>query len=145
MAKVVFSGWRLFLVVPLLALSAGCSDGKPIRVPISGKVLIDGKPLTSGSIQFVPEGARPSGGAIDQDGHFVLSCYALGDGAVIGAHRVRVTAAKNISEKELRWDAPKTYSDITTSGLVVNVDAPADDVVINLTWNGGKPFVERFQ
>jgi hypothetical protein len=145
MAKEVVSAWRHFLLLVMMVLSAGCSDGKPKRVPIAGKVLIDGKPLTLGSIQFVPEGARPSGGAIDRDGHFVLSCYVRGDGAVIGAHRVRVTAAQNVSEKELRWEAPKMYADIATSGIVVHVDAPADDVVINLTWNGGKPFVERFQ
>jgi hypothetical protein len=145
MAKEVVRGWRLSLLFLMLVLSVGCSDGKPKRVPISGKVLIDGKPLTIGSIQFVPEGARSSGGAIDPDGHFVLSCYKPGDGAVIGAHRVRVTAAKNISEKELRWEAPKMYADIASSGIVVNVDAPADDLVIKLTWNGGKPFVERFQ
>jgi hypothetical protein len=145
MAKEVVRAWRPSLLFLILVLSAGCSDGKPTRVPVSGKVLIDGKPLTIGSIQFVPQGARPSGGAIDRDGHFVLSCYKLGDGAVIGAHRVRVTAAQNISEKELRWEAPKMYADIATSGIVVNVDAPADNVVINLTWNGGKPFVERFQ
>src|SRR3954454_24249535 len=116
MAKEVVRGWRLSLLFLMLVLSVGCSDGKPKRVPISGKVLIDGKPLTIGSIQFVPEGARSSGGAIDPDGHFVLSCYKPGDGAVIGAHRVRVTAAKNISEKELRWEAPKMYSDIASSG-----------------------------
>lgn len=133
------------ILLLMFMLLAGCSDGKPKRVPIAGKVLIDGKPLPLGSIQFVPKGARPSGGAIDREGHFELTCYERGDGAVIGAHRVRVTAARNISEKELRWEAPKIYADIATSGIVVNVDAPADDVVIKLTWNGGKPFVERFQ
>jgi hypothetical protein len=128
-----------------LVLFAGCSDGKPTRVPISGKVLIDGQPLKLGSIAYVPQGARPSGSAIDKDGHFVMSCYEHGDGAVLGAHRVMVTGAKHISETAIQWEAPKIYADINTSGLVQNVDGPADDVVINLTWKGGKPFVEHTQ
>jgi hypothetical protein len=126
-----------------MLLFAGCSDGKPTRVPVSGTVLIDGKPLTMGSVQFVPAGARPSGSAIDKEGRFVLTCYEHGDGAVIGSHRVRITAAHNLSETSLRWEAPKMYADIATSGLKVDVDAPTDSVVINLSWNGGKPFVER--
>jgi hypothetical protein len=136
---------RSIILFATLMLLAGCSDGKPTRVPISGKVLIDGQPLTLGSIAFVPKGARPSGSAIDRDGHFELSCYGHGDGAVLGAHRVMVTGAQHISESAIRWEAPKIYADIKTSDLSVNVDRPADDIVINLTWKGGKPFVERTQ
>jgi hypothetical protein len=136
---------RSTILVAMLVLLAGCGDGKPTRVPISGKVLIDGQPLTLGSIAYVPQGARPSGGAIDKNGHFELSCYELGDGAVLGAHRVMITGAKHLSETAIRWEAPKMYADINTSGLVENVDGPADDVVINLTWKGGKPFVEHTQ
>lgn len=126
-----------------LALLAGCSDGKPTRVPVSGKVLIDGQPLTLGSIAFIPQGARPSSSAIDKNGHFELSCYEHGDGAVLGAHRVIVTGAQHVSETAIRWEAPKMYADINTSGLVENVDGPTDNVVINLTWKGGQPFIER--
>jgi hypothetical protein len=136
---------RSIIPFAALVLLTGCGDGKPTRVPISGKVLIDGQPLKLGSIAYVPKGARPSGSAIDKDGHFELTCYEHGDGAVLGAHRVMVTGAKHISETAIQWEAPKIYSDINTSGLVQNVDGPADDVVINLTWKGGKPFVERIQ
>jgi hypothetical protein len=136
---------RSIILFATLLLLTGCGDGKPTRVPISGKVLIDGQPLTLGAIAYVPQGARPSGSAIDKNGHFELSCYGHADGAVLGAHRVMVTGAQHISETAIRWEAPKMYSDINTSGLVENVDGPADDVVINLTWKGGKPFVERTQ
>src|SRR5262249_24019115 len=114
-------------------------------VPISGTVYIDGKPLAMGAIQFVPDGARASGSAIDSQGHFALSCYTQGDGAVVGKHKVRITAAKSVSEKQLRWEAPKKYSDINTSGLEYIVDSPTDKADINLTWAGGKPFVENFK
>ena len=135
--------YRAAFAASAVAFITGCSDGKPTRVPVAGKVLIDGKPLTMGSIQFVPEGARASGSAIGSDGHFALSCYDRGDGAIIGNHRVRVTAAHNLSETSLKWEAPKKYADIATSGLNVKVEGPTNDVVVNLTWNGGKPFVEQ--
>src|SRR6478752_4175239 len=125
MPRVVLCVVRLSMFVMVLALVGGCGDGKPTRVPISGKVLIDGKPLTMGSIVYVPQGARPSGGTIDKEGRFVLTCYQHGDGAVLGAHRVSVTAAQNIGETAIRWEAPKIYADINTSALVENVDGPA--------------------
>jgi hypothetical protein len=145
MPNVNLSVGRSTILLTMLVLSAGCNDGKPTRVPVSGKVLIDGKPVPLGSIIFAPQGARASGGAIDKDGHFVLTCYEHGDGAVLGAHRVSVTAAQHLSETAIRWEAPKDYADFKTSGLNVTVDSPTDQVVINLTWKGGKPFVERTQ
>jgi hypothetical protein len=44
-----------------------------------------------------------------------------------------------------RWHAPKKYIDHATSGLTVEISEPTDSLVINLSWDGGKPFVERFQ
>ncbi|QDT00957.1 hypothetical protein HG15A2_42990 [Adhaeretor mobilis] len=49
-------------VVLTLGLLSGCGDGRPERVAVSGVVLIDGKPLTHGSVLFVPGQGRPGGG-----------------------------------------------------------------------------------
>lgn len=68
---------RYSLVLTLTGLvfaAAGCGDGRPERVPISGQVLLDGQPLTYGYVRFVPEGARASGGGLDENGRFVLGC-----------------------------------------------------------------------
>src|SRR6185436_5848393 len=73
---------------------AGCGDGRPTRVPVSGTVLIDGKPLTFGSIMFINDTTRPAGSGIDADGRFTLSCYEASDGAIKGHHRVKITAAQ---------------------------------------------------
>jgi hypothetical protein len=77
----------------VLLMVAGCDDGRPTRVPIAGTVLVDGKPLTVGDVKFVPQGARPSAGRIGADGRFRLTCYDGGDGAVLGKHRVQVSAS----------------------------------------------------
>jgi hypothetical protein len=128
----------------LLAAAAGCGDGRPQRVPVSGTVLIDGQPLAYGSIMFIHPESRPSGSSIDSNGHFELSCYERGDGAVLGKHRVKVTACQSLDERSNRWHAPKKYADANSSGLEVEITVPRDDLEIELTWAGGKPFVERW-
>src|SRR5256885_1556930 len=80
------------IVIVLLVSTTGCSDGRPKRVPIAGTVVIDAQPLTFGSIMFIHPESRASGSAIDSNGHFQLTCYQPGDGAVLGKHRVKVTA-----------------------------------------------------
>jgi hypothetical protein len=139
----MFAAWAAALGCLGLA-AAGCSDGRPERVPVSGTVLIDGQPLKFGSIMFIHPASRPSGGSIDSNGHFVLSCYEEGDGAVLGKHRVKVTACQPIDERSNRWHAPKKYADEQTSGIEIDIAEPADDLAINLTWSGGQPFVERW-
>ena len=123
---------------------AGCGDGRPSRVPVSGSVVIDGQPVTHGSIMFIPAGGRPAGGSVDTQGHFALTCYEPGDGATPGHHRVKVTAVEPINERSSRWLAPKKYADEKTSGIEVEITEPVDDLKIELTWDGGKPFVERW-
>ncbi|HLA84137.1 MAG TPA: hypothetical protein VJL29_05040 [Thermoguttaceae bacterium] len=122
---------------------AGCGDGRPARIPISGQVLIDGKPLTYGAIRVFPEGARPATAQIDSDGRFTLSTFEPGDGVVPGTHQVMVFAAEILSATQQRWHAPKKYANPKTSGLTAKIDGPTDSLVIQLSWEGKKPFVER--
>jgi len=133
------------LAIGLLFIgSAGCGEGLPKRVPVSGTVLVDGKPLTTGAVMFIHPSSRPSAGMIDSNGHFSLSCYQPNDGAVIGKHRVKVTACQSLSERSNRWLAPKKYADVNSSGLEIEITEPKSDLEINLTWAGGKPFVENW-
>jgi hypothetical protein len=133
---------RLLLLAALLICTIGCGDGRPQRVPVSGKVLIDGQPLKVGYIRFVPTGSRASGSSIDSEGRFMLMCFEPADGAVVGKHQVEVTASENLSRTKAKWHAPKKYSDYRQSGLTYDITGPTEDAVINLTWNGGAPFVE---
>ena len=124
-------------------LLVGCSDGLPQRVPVAGTVFIDGTPLTAGSIMVIPDGERPAVGSIGPDGRFTLSSYERNDGVVPGTHRVTVKATEHVSERETLWLAPKQYGNPNSSGLTITVEGPTDDAVINLTWDGKKPYVER--
>lgn len=112
---------------------------------MSGTVFIDGQPLTSGNIKFVPAGGRASWGTLDQSGRFTLSCYERNDGALPGEHRVQVSALEVLNNNKSKWFAPRKYADFRTSGLSVDVTGPTDDLTIELTWEGsppGKPFVD---
>ncbi|MEQ8208747.1 MAG: hypothetical protein RH917_02860 [Lacipirellulaceae bacterium] len=130
------------LSLATLVPASGCSDGRPERVPVSGQVLIDGKPLSFGIVQFVPTGARPAASKLDQEGRFTLKSYDKADGVVLGTHKVMVSAKEVIGESKVRWHAPPKYADYKKSGLSFEITEPVDDLKIELTWDGGKPFVQ---
>lgn len=133
------------LLAFFIILMMGCSDGRPARVPVSGEVLIDGKPLKSGYIRFVSAEHRPSQGYLDVNGRFTLSCFEDNDGAVIGEHKIEIRGTEMVNPQLMRWHAPKKYADQQTSGLVQEITGPTDKIVINLTWEGGQPFDEKVE
>jgi hypothetical protein len=127
----------------VLATVVGCGDGRPKRVPVSGQVLIDGKPLSFGYVGFVPENHRASVAKLDDQGRFTMNCFDEGDGVVVGKHAVEIIAREPIGEDKLKWHAPKKYSSIETSGLVEQITTPTDSLTIKLTWDGQPgPFIE---
>ncbi|MEM8678836.1 MAG: hypothetical protein AAGF97_05695 [Planctomycetota bacterium] len=105
-------------------------------------MLIDGQPLPMGVIQFLPQGTRPSLGKIGEDGRFTMACYDDADGAILGTHKVAIMGMEILSPSRIKWHAPKKYADPQTSGLTITVEGERDDVVFDLTWDGGKPFIE---
>ena len=80
-----------FLSFALLAASlAGCSSQEgPARVAVSGRVTLDGQPLASGQIRFLPQGEGPAAAAIIHNGVYELPESA---GPVPGAQRVEIEA-----------------------------------------------------
>jgi len=136
-------------VAAVLATSiTGCNDGRPRRVPVSGKVTLDGNPLSFGQVQFVAEHGRPAGAMIMPDGSFKLTCYELNDGCTLGTHRVAVTVAKPMSPTATQWLAPKKYSKTGSSGIEITIDEATEDLLIELEGEDGKPFkpfIERLR
>ncbi len=126
-----------------LPLLGGCSDGLPKRVPVKGRVTIDGEPLTHGYIRFFPSEGRMSGGSFDEEGYFSLSCFEPGDGALVGEHKIAILAQEPLGETKMRWHAPKKYSNPATSDLRETIDSPTESIEIELTWGKKKgPFIE---
>lgn len=70
----------------------GC--GRPL-VPVSGTVTFDGKPVTGGSVAFLPlskgpdgKGARPGSGVVQPGGGYRLGSHVANDGVMAGSYRV---------------------------------------------------------
>ncbi len=131
------------IVLTLVVSCLGCGNGRPDRFPVSGQVLIDGKPLEHGFVQIMPKDGRAASGKIGPDGKFQLTTYEPNDGCLPGKHIVTVIAKEETGPHSRRWHAPKKYMDPTTSGLTADITEPTDSLKIELTWDGGKPFEEK--
>jgi hypothetical protein len=123
-----------YICIAVLAVAlccVGCSD-RPHIVPVSGQVLIDGKPLGYGFVRFSSGEGRPALGRLDKEGRFRLTTYESGDGAIVGSHRIAILAHQ-ITDTGIKWHAPSRYADYATSGLTQEISEPTDSLVINLT------------
>jgi hypothetical protein len=143
---------RLWVGIVVMTCCLGCGSRGPKTVRVSGIVEFDGQPLTKGRIAFVPqaggEGAlnRPATGTIDSKGHFELSTFKPGDGAVPGKYFVAVFS--NSAEPTLEEAAqgaktisaiPGGYNDPRSSGLTATVnDSGAMTIDFKLK-TGGAP------
>lgn len=119
----------------------GC--GGPTLVPVEGKVLYKGQPLTFGSVWFQPKSGQPATGVIQSDGTFSLETRGFGPGAVVGTHRVRVTCFESqrpqsqgsASDEMMVGQSliPRKYTNIDTSGLVQEIPPEGKtDLVLEL-------------
>lgn len=114
----------LFLTVVTFA---GCMRGSHEldTAVVTGRVTLDGEPLTSGVVYVIPAKGRNAKGLIRKDGTFTLSTYRDGDGAQVGTHPVIITAIPrdemDAEARALRVPVPQRYARAGTSGLTLEV------------------------
>ncbi len=133
----------LFGMVSLIGLLAGCSSNKgpdlPTAMPVKGKVIQGGSPVTAGRVVFHPQnvthGIEPFA-EIQQDGTFTLTSYQYKDGvAPPGDYVVTVEpfTLKTGQLKKLGGEKiPRRYWDTSTSTLKVTIHDGDNDVVLTL-------------
>lgn len=81
-----------FTFLLCLAVTVGCGEGGPSLGQVSGKVTLDGKPLSNAIVSFVPEdGRRASSATTNDNGEYTLA-YISEAGAVVGTHKVSITS-----------------------------------------------------
>jgi len=103
-----FCSPRLVFLVVLAAIGLvpGCGKKMPPLTPVSGKVTVDGQPLTAGQVSLIPDvglptqeksegqdstpGIGPSIGQIGSDGTYKVFTSGK-EGAPLGKYRVTVT------------------------------------------------------
>lgn len=122
---------------------AGCSDNG--LAPVSGKVVIDGKPIENAAVLFQPEdGGVPATGVTGPNGEFTLSTggipgAALGKNSVSVAKSVAAQPNRKIEESEIvptKLETPVKYASPKTSGITIDVKRGMPPV--ELTLSSGK-------
>ena len=130
------------LVLAVLGIvSVGC--GRRVElVPLQGQVMLDGRPLTGGSIMLQPPAGPAARGRIDGAGKFRLGTYRPGDGVIPGRAAVRVawfdksSGGNGGGDEEITPGTsriPERYTDFCTSGITVDVVAGMSPVMIELS------------
>jgi hypothetical protein len=90
--------WMGICILPIVL---GCSGGgdRPVTYPVSGRVLLDGRPVEAVDVAFMPAKAlplsRPARGRTNADGEFRLRTYISpavdATGAVAGQYTVTLS------------------------------------------------------
>ena len=91
------------------AMLSGCGSGLDLA-PVTGRVTMNGQPVTQGEITFWAENGPPAIGQITADGAYTLRTLQ-DDGALVGRHKVTImstkvsggSAAPATFEQELEW------------------------------------------
>lgn len=120
----------------LLLVGCGGSD-LPTTAYVEGHVEFDGQPLPNAIVSLTPTGGgRPARGVTDKQGWFELTTFSLGDGALLGEHRVSVNpvvappASYVINPKRAtgyKPPFPDRYWSPSSSGLTATVSASEDN------------------
>ena len=143
--RLLASGLRLVVMVVMVVMSvmvvglAGCIR-PPLLVPVKGVVLLDGKPLSSGVVQFQPAAGQMASGVIAGDGTFTLSRHLPDDGVPPGTYRVAVTAFDPLAEVQSVENliVPVKYTRFGSSGIEFTVfPGTLEPLVVSLSSEAG--------
>lgn len=135
-----FSVLRSRLIcISLLLVLAGCgakAKDEPDLAAVSGKVTLDGTPVQSGNIAFLPDESKgtkgPASTAIINDkGEYTLMSSGGRSGAIVGHHKVALECPQAGSSSDgnsggspaVKCNIPAKYRVAETSGLTANVTA----------------------
>lgn len=130
---------RLFLALtlPCIALCFGCDQTGQGLAPASGTVTADGKPVTGGTITFIPSGeGKPGSGEVKSDGSFTLTTYKDGDGVVVGKGTISYTAPSVEIPEDLKPGQPlpsSPYSGLKPSTPDVSITSGKNTLTVELT------------
>ncbi len=135
-------GWVYgFSLVASLTLAVGCGPkGDRATAPVKGQITYNGEPLPTGTVMFVPEQGPAATGEIRPDGTYSLGTYGTNDGAVLGNHKVSITAIADMGDMLPEAQSPtppplipQKYLSHESSGLVAEVKSGTNELNFDLT------------
>jgi hypothetical protein len=125
------------LCLALLASLGGC---KPANGVVKGRVTLDDKPLTTGSVTFVVSKGTGVSGGIEADGTYTAVNVPLGEVTVVVSGAIMPTAPAGKPDPRKPPEpagptgtVPKKYQDPKTSGLTLTVQAGEQPFDIKLS------------
>ncbi len=113
----------------------GCGPAGPEMGDVTGTVTFQGKPLSTGTITFIPEtdGLPSAFAEIQENGTYVAQTRDFGNGVPVGKHRVMIIAVKDHGpEAPVEAILPVKYSSDRQSGLTADVSAGENIVDFSL-------------
>lgn len=127
----------------LFATLVGCmGSGNPVG-KVSGKVTLNGEPVSQASVMFEPvDGGRSSFGMTDADGMYQLTYMQENDGALVGQHTVRITTQRGakrddrgqITQPGMKEKFPPEYN--TESTQQVTVESGSNEINFEVISDG---------
>ena len=121
--------WRRCLCSLTVFVLAGCSRGET-TIPVKGKVLVDGQPLTIGTVIFTPDPAKGNTsmheprGKVDANGDYQAFQTKDHAGVAPGWYKISITAQRLKDAKDPFSYAsviPTKFANPETSGLALEV------------------------
>lgn len=134
----------LLLVVSLV--SAGCGGDGLERAPITGIVTVEGTPLASALVQFLPQPGTPGEGALgssNAEGRFeVISSRDEDDGIPPGEYVVRVSRLMDADGSTIPVEAPQADFPDAVESVPAPYSTINSPIKIQITAEGGEVKVE---
>lgn len=110
----------------------GCGARRPITVPVSGEVRLQGRAVDGATVTFFPASGRPAHGVTDSSGCFRIRTWTADDGAAPGDYVVcvakAVPAAERSDNQGYVWSKnllPEQYSQVGSTQLRATVTTGA--------------------
>lgn len=140
-----------------LSALIGCGGSDQLaRAPVTGKVTLDGHPISEATILFRPEVGRAGTGRIENGVIVEASTYGINDGIVLGTHKVAIQpipddpppAPSRIQEENdtlisspvhnprpsrEKAQIPAKYQDFDQSGLTADIKENESELTLELT------------
>ncbi len=118
----------LCLLFALAVAGCGEDDGLGRRYPITGKVTYQGKPVASGTVNFVPESPEGRGatGTIHDGAYDDVTTLTTGDGILPGKYKVTIVAREDVDLSAAETEQPGGAPDQVT---VARIAAKAKPLV----------------
>ena len=129
---------KLNAVVAILAVVwlGGCTSAEPTGT-VSGKVTLEGEPVTEGVVSFLSESGYSTTADIQPDGSFSVTGGMPADKYTISVSPPEPTEALAPGEAEMaKSPIPRGYFDESTSDIVEEIKEGENTVTIDLKSSG---------